>query len=175
MLPIWQKNSNAVLYGPLKYQGIGVKNLYFLQGIIHIIVFLNKYACNSSIGKLLRSNAGLFRVEMGIPFPLTSTTYYEKTYASYMPSGRYKNFWRFMSNPLFKLEITEDYDDLLVLSGKDEYLLQAFFAGGFRNTELKALNFVRKLIQASKRFQSCTSHDYFPCIFSCSSIESAQS
>ena len=45
--------SHAILHGPLDYQGIGVKNPYFLQGFIHIIAFLNKGACNSSTGELL--------------------------------------------------------------------------------------------------------------------------
>ena len=83
--------AHAVLYGPLEYQGIGVKNPFFFQGIIHIIAFLNESACNSYTGELLRSNAGFFKIEMGIPFSLTSTNYNEKTYISYMPSGWYKN------------------------------------------------------------------------------------
>mmetsp|Transcript_38952 Transcript_38952/g.43615 ORF Transcript_38952/g.43615 Transcript_38952/m.43615 type:complete len:105 (+) Transcript_38952:100-414(+) len=59
-----------------------------------------------------------------------------------------QELWKFTSNPLFKLEITEDYEDLPVLREKDEYLMQAFIAGGFRNAELKSLNLVRKFIQA---------------------------
>ena len=53
-----------------------------------------------------------------------------------------------MSNPLFKLEITEDYEDLPVLREKDEYLMNAFVAGGYQNVDLKLLNFVWKFIQA---------------------------
>ena len=53
-----------------------------------------------------------------------------------------------MSNPLFKLDITEDYDDIPLLCKKDEYLMKAFVDCGFRNAELKALNFVRKFLQA---------------------------
>ena len=113
----------AILYGQLEYQGIGVKNPYFLPGIIHIIAFLNEAACNSSTGELLRPNVEFFRVEMGIPFSLSSTTYDENPYASYMPSRWYKTLWIFMSNPLFKLEITKDYDDLPILRIKDVYLL----------------------------------------------------
>ena len=116
---------HAVLNGPLEYQGIGVKNFYFLQETIHIIAFLNKVACNSSTGKLLQSNTEFFRVEMGFFFPISSDTYNEKPYAFYMPSGWYKNLWRFIFNPLFKLEITEDYEDLPILRDKDEYLMQA--------------------------------------------------
>ena len=85
---------------------------------------------------------------MGIPFSLTSTKYDEKTYASYMPSGWYKNLWRFMSTPIFDLKITKDYKDLPVLQERDVYLMKAFVDGGFRNTDLKSLNFVRKYIQA---------------------------
>ena len=85
---------------------------------------------------------------MGIPYSLTTTKYNEKTYASYMPSGWYKSLWKFMSNPLFKFEFTKDYKDLPVLRKKDEYLTKAFVAGGYQNTDLKSLNFVRKFIQA---------------------------
>ena len=53
-----------------------------------------------------------------------------------------------MSNPLFKLEITEDYNEIPLLRKKDEYLMKVYVDGGFRNAELKALNFVRKFHQA---------------------------
>ena len=43
----------VIFYGPLEYQGIGVQNPYILQGIIHIIAFLNKGVFDSSTGKLL--------------------------------------------------------------------------------------------------------------------------
>ena len=33
--------AHAIFYGPLEYQDIGVQNPYILQGIIHIIPFLN--------------------------------------------------------------------------------------------------------------------------------------
>ena len=52
--------AHIVLYGPLEYQGIRVKNPFFLQGIIHIIAFVNEAACNSSTGELLQSNAEFF-------------------------------------------------------------------------------------------------------------------
>ena len=52
--------AHAILYGPLEYQGIGVQNPYIIQGITHIIAFLNKGVCNSSTGKFLRANAEFF-------------------------------------------------------------------------------------------------------------------
>ena len=79
--------ARAVLFEPQEYQGIGVKNPYFLQGIIHIIAFLNEAAYNSSTGELLHANAELFWVEIRISFSFTSTLFNEKIFASYMPSG----------------------------------------------------------------------------------------
>mmetsp|Transcript_40850 Transcript_40850/g.46069 ORF Transcript_40850/g.46069 Transcript_40850/m.46069 type:complete len:193 (+) Transcript_40850:1227-1805(+) len=85
---------------------------------------------------------------MDIPFSLTSTKHNEKTYASYMPSGWYKNLWRFVSTLIFDLEITEDYKDLPVLWERDVYLMEAFVDGGFQNADLKSLNFDKKYIQS---------------------------
>ena len=84
---------------------------------------------------------------MGIPFSLTPTNYNKETYASYMPSRWFKSLWRFMSNPLFKLKITENYKDLPALRERDVYLMKAFVDSGFRNADLKSLNFIRKYIQ----------------------------
>ena len=105
-------------------------------------------ACDSSTGKLLRANAEFFQVEMGIPFFLTNTKYDEKSYGYYMPSGWYKNLWKFMSTPIFDLDVTEDYLDIPIICEKDAYLIEAFVNGGFRNADLKALNFFQKFLQA---------------------------
>ena len=102
----------SVLHGPQLYQGIGVNNAYFLQEIIHTTAFLNEAACNSSTGELLTAIAESFRVKLGIPFTMTSIPYNEKTFAFFMPEGWYKSLWKFLSDPLHKLEITKDYDDL---------------------------------------------------------------
>ena len=85
---------------------------------------------------------------MGIPFSFTTTKYNEKTYAAYVPSGWYKNLWKFMSTPIFDLEVTEDYQDMPILCEKDVYLMKAFGNSGFRNADLKSLNFVRKYVKA---------------------------
>ena len=116
----------VVLYRPQEYQGIDVKNPYFLQEIIHIIAFLNEAACNSSTSELLRANAEFFCVEIGIIFSLTSTPY--------NPHGWYKSLWRFMSSPLYKLDIIKNYIHLPLLCKKD--------------ADLKVLNFLRNFIQA---------------------------
>ena len=77
--------AHALLYGPEVYQGLAVKNPYFLQEIIHITVLMTEAMCNSSTEELLRYSAEAFRVKGSIPFSLTSTPYDERTFAYYCP------------------------------------------------------------------------------------------
>ena len=127
----------AVFYSPALYQGIDAKNPLYLQEIIHIMAFLNESVCGSSTGDLLRSNTEAFRVEMGIPFSITGTEYDDKTFAYYMPDGWYKSLWKFTSKTCYKMDITEDYEDLPLLRSKDVYLMQAFVDHGYKEKDLK--------------------------------------
>ena len=115
--------AHAVVYGLAKYQGLGVLNPFFLPHIIHITTLITEAVCNSSTGKLFRYSAETFRVEIGIPFSLTSTPYDEKTFASYCPPCWYKSLWRFMSKAIYKLGLREEYPDLQPLRVNDVFLM----------------------------------------------------
>ena len=143
-----QNLAHAVLYGPETYQRLAVQNPFFLQQIIHITALMTEAVCNSSTGKLLRYSAETFRVEIGIPFSLTATRYDEKTIATYCPPCWYKSLWRFMSKPVYKLDICEDYPDLQPLRVNDVFLMQSFVDSGFKGADLKSLNFTRKFLEA---------------------------
>ena len=52
-----------------------------LLGFALVITFFHEAVCNSSTGQLLRGNNKAFRVEIGIPFSLTSTPYNKNTFA----------------------------------------------------------------------------------------------
>ena len=76
--------AHIVLYGPGIYQGINVRNLFFLQEIIHIMVFLRESVGGSQIGQFILAYADAFWVEIGIPFSITETEYNEQTFAFYI-------------------------------------------------------------------------------------------
>ena len=90
----------------------------------------------------------VLRVKMGIPFSITGIKYDGKTFAYYMPDGWYKLLWKFISKACYKMDVTEDYEDLLLLQSKDVYLMQAFVDHSYKEEDLKQLNFVRKYIRA---------------------------
>lgn len=52
-----------------------------------------------------------------------------------------------MSHPFYKLDITKDYVNLPRQHKKDIYIMQSFVDNGFKNNNLKALNFVCKFIK----------------------------
>ena len=140
--------AHAVLYGPEKYQGLVVRNPFFLKQIIHITTLITEAMCNSSTGKLFRYSAETFRVEIGIPFLLTSTPYDEKTFALYCPPCWYKSMWQFMSKEIYKLDLCKEYLYLQTLRVNDVFLMQSFVDSGFRGADLKSLNFTRKKLEA---------------------------
>ena len=52
-----QNLAHVVLYGPKKYQGLAVKNPFFLQQIIQITALMTDAVCNISTEELLRYRA----------------------------------------------------------------------------------------------------------------------
>ena len=61
----WQL-PRAVVYAPLKYQGLAVPNLYVETGIQHVTLLLRETHSNSPTGKLLRMSIEATKVEIGI-------------------------------------------------------------------------------------------------------------
>ena len=68
-----------------------------------------------------------------------------------MPDGWYKSLWKITSRVCFKMDITEDYEDLPLLWKKDVYLMKAFVDHSYNEEDLKQLNFVRKGKRAVSR------------------------
>jgi hypothetical protein len=56
----------AVVYAPLKFQGMAVPNLYIETGIQHVALLLQEMQGNSPTGKLLRMSIEATKVEIGV-------------------------------------------------------------------------------------------------------------
>ena len=55
-----------------------------------------------------------------------------------------------MSNPLFKLDITEDYDNIPLLRKKDEYLIyESFCRRRFQKCGIKGIEFCQEVSPSS--------------------------
>ena len=123
---------HPVLCGLETYQGFGVNNPFFLQEIFNIITFFLMKPCAT----LQLVN---FFVEIGILFSLTSTPYNDNTFSYYLPQAQkwYTSLWRFASNILYKLDISEDYQDIPLLQVRDVYLMQVLTPRRSQNSSLR--------------------------------------
>ena len=58
--------SRVLVYGPYKYLGLDIDNLYTTQGISHIKALLDNVWRNNETGKLLRTSIEIVKVELGL-------------------------------------------------------------------------------------------------------------
>ena len=55
----------AVLYSPVLVGGLGIWNIYWLQGVLHIVDIINHQYCNSVTGELIQNSFQQLRLEIG--------------------------------------------------------------------------------------------------------------
>jgi hypothetical protein len=65
-----------LVYGPLKYQGLALPNLYTVQGIEHILTIMEfGYDMRTLTGQLLKGNLEAVKLELGVGTPVFVTDF----------------------------------------------------------------------------------------------------
>ena len=143
LIPSLQKASiskniaRCSLFGPRRYQGFNIKHPYFNQQKKHIATLIQEVLSCSQTGLILRATAEQLRLELGLPFDTTTTSY--SICSSYITPTWYSNLWKFFSTNS-SIEITEDFPDLPTLHKGDRYLMDLFIKAGYRGRNLRLLN-----------------------------------
>jgi hypothetical protein len=143
----------AVVYGPLRYQGIDLNELYVTQGAEHIFRCLNfGYRRSFLPGALLRATAQQTILEIGLPgeiFQVDACKWGKLATASWVA-----HTWNFLSQHGFTLR--SDLPQLTTRRQKDKFLMAMFQEAGFRQSEMQALNRCRIYLQVSTLSDICT-------------------
>ena len=114
---------HPIVYGPLKYQGLGVNDLYVTQGIAHIENLINHaYSAKDPTGKLLRASAQHLVLELGTGDKLFSHDY--RTLADCATRSWMKHTWKFFSE--FQIELESTTPALQPQCPDDKFLIPAF-------------------------------------------------
>ena len=71
-LGIWHNFPREIVYGPEYHQGIGLKDPFIWQNLLHIRVLIQEGAKSSLTGRLLQSTVEQLRLETGYNDELTS-------------------------------------------------------------------------------------------------------
>jgi hypothetical protein len=133
----------AVVYAPLKYQGLAIPNLYVETGIQHITLLLQETLTNSPTGLLLRMSIEAVKVEIGVGGPLFEQPF--AYYGSLATDCWVKHTWRFLSE--HEITMTDRVGDISLRRNGDLFLTDTFIQHGIKGAALKRLNACRLFLQ----------------------------
>ena len=134
----------ALVYGPKKYQGIGMSDLYTFQQVDHI-ERIQKF-CNAKdhlTGQLIRHTVEVTKLEIGSNGPVFGHNYAQighlatKTWATHT--------WAFLSENGMRIE--DDVTDFEKGRTHDTLLIESFIESGYIEDKLRRLNLCRIYLQ----------------------------
>jgi hypothetical protein len=76
-----------VLYAPIKFQGMGLKNIYITMGLLRVDLIASKGKANSITGSLVRTSIEATKLELGIPSSLFESLISKKLVNSQQSAG----------------------------------------------------------------------------------------
>lgn len=114
----------SICYGNVKYQGLGLRNPFFIQGIEHIKVLLNHGDQPTPTGKLLRANIELTKLEIGVGGDLFSYSF--DKYGFMATKGWVKQTWQFLWNS--NISIKEQTSNPPLMRVNDSFIIEDMIA-----------------------------------------------
>ena len=136
--------ARKVVFGPPKYQGIGIPHLFVEQGLAHIQKVLRFCRSRAITGKLLRATLQQHTMELGLPDSMF--TYKYADFGCLASPSWLSDLWKFLDH--FHLELDVDSPLLAKCTDDDAFLMLQFFLHGYRGGELSLLNKCRVYVQA---------------------------
>ena len=115
--------SQAIVYGPLKYQGLGIHDLYVTQGIAHIEKLINHaYSTRDPTGQLLRASAQHLLLELGTGSKLFDHDF--RILGTVATRSWMTHTWQFFSE--FGINLESTLPTLALQCPADQFLMDAF-------------------------------------------------
>ena len=158
----------AVIYAPLKYQGLAVLNLYIETSIQHVTLLLQKTPTNTPTGLLLCMIIEAMKVKTGVGRSLFEPSFAH--YGSLATDCWVKHTWHFLLD--HDILIADQVGDLQLHHHGDHFLTDAFIQHGIKGAALKHLNACCLFLQVetlsnitttngSTEVKSCMGGSYF--------------
>ncbi len=129
----------AVVHGPQKYQGVGIPDLWTVQGILKLWLAIQHGDAQTITGNQLRASMELHTIEIGLPGQLCQQQY--QTYGHLATTSWLKHLWEFCDDS--NLQMTTTTPKLTLAREDDEFLMRQFSAYGYKNEQLRQLNLCR--------------------------------
>ena len=158
----------AIVFGPIEYGGMGLKNLYFQQGFLQIKGFLNATREETTVTPLLRILMRTMQLEAGTSHNQLQSSWHRKRILSYLTSTWLTNLATFLEDNGLNIHMSDDLSWRPPLQrANDSYLMDIFLqrTPPYKTSELRSINRVRIYLQIYSRScasdgQSISSHLY---------------
>ena len=125
----------ALVFAPTKYFGLGIKHLYTSQETERILNMIQHTANNTETGNLYRASLEHLIIEVGMGELVFDQPYHELCFLA-TPS-LVKSTWQF----LYTNSIHLKHDvNIPILREQDRPIMQDFYASGYRDLQLAAIN-----------------------------------
>jgi ribonuclease HI len=147
-LPKIQVASNfpsKVLYGPKKFQGMGIMHPFYTQEMSHLALCLYEGENQTITGELLRASMEQLLLELGTPGKLLQLDY--SKLENIATDCWIKTVWKFAWEN--EIEITDTGPQLEPYRWNDQFLMEEFARKGKKGHELKKLNECRMFLEVT--------------------------
>jgi hypothetical protein len=144
---------HAVVWGPLRYQGLGIRHLWTTQGVEHTLDILCHAMHPTLTGQLLRTTMEEMQLEIGVSNSFLACSYEDYGCLATRSSGA---TWQFLSKS--KLTMKDTFAKPQLAYEDNCFLMERLFAHRYRGSKLKHLNSCRMHLHALLLSDLCTAY-----------------
>jgi hypothetical protein len=135
-----------VVHGPQRYQGVGIPDLWTVQGILKLWLALQHGDAPTITGHQLRASMELHTIELGLPGQMLQQDF--KIFGHLATTSWLRHLWEFCDNS--NIQLTSTTPKLTLARTGGEFLMTQFAKYGYRGTELSQLNLCRLSCHATR-------------------------
>jgi hypothetical protein len=129
----------SVVHGPQLYPGLGIPDLWTVQGTLKLCLALQHGDAPTITGHQLQASMELHTVELGLSGQLLQQDY--KILGSLATTSWLKHLWEFCDNS--NIQLTTTTPKLHIVKEHDDFLMEKFAAFGYGDKQLSQLNLCR--------------------------------
>ena len=148
--------SRTIAYGPRRYQGLGILDLWTLQGILKLWLAVAHGDAPTITGCSLRAVLSLHMVELGLPGSFL--TYNYAMFSHLTTNSWLKQLWHFCRQT--DLCLVPSIPPIQPAREHDQFLMLIFSRYGYRSTSLYHLNLCRLWCHAVRLSDVVTSDGF---------------
>ncbi len=135
-----------VVHGPQMYQGLGIPDLWTVQGILKLGLAIQHGDAQTITGHQLCASMELHTLEIGLPGHLLMQDF--KLYGHLATTSWLRHLWEFCDESRIQLHTTTP--QLHLARKHDVFLMTQFAAYGYRKSDLNLLNLCRLYCHATR-------------------------